>query len=202
MRLRRRLIATMIVLVALGLAAVDIITLTSLHSYLYGRVDVQLSGASRLLTPFLTRAEARGVVVSEGFIQSRVSPDIYVELLDVHDRVLVARPSGTSEQLDPAPRLPASLPVGPTPDPDRPGRQDRPYRPRSGTITVASTVSGGPAYRLQAASLSGQTLVVATPLDSVDATLRSLRNIELALSLGLLAALFVLLSLLVRVGLK
>ncbi len=43
MRLRRRLLVTMIVLVALGLAAVDLITLTSLHSYLYGRVDDQLS---------------------------------------------------------------------------------------------------------------------------------------------------------------
>ena len=47
MRLRRRLVVTMIGLVALGLAAVDIITLTSLHSYLYGRVDAQLTTASQ-----------------------------------------------------------------------------------------------------------------------------------------------------------
>jgi two-component system OmpR family sensor kinase len=202
MRLRRRLIATMIVLVALGLAAVDMITLTSLHSYLYGRVDAQLNAASRLLTPFLSRAEAHGVVVTRGSIQSRVSPDIYVVLLDPHGAVTVARPSRTSDQLDPAPRLPVPLPVRPTPDPDRPGRRDQPYRPRSGTITVGSILPGGPAYRVQATSLPGETLVVATPLDSVEATLASLRNIEVAVSLGLLAALFVLMSVLIRVGLK
>ncbi len=202
MRLRRRLIATMIVLVALGLAAVDVITLTSLHSYLYGRVDEQLNTASRLLTPFLSRAEARGLVVKSGTIQTRVSPDIYVELLDSHNAVLMARPSRTSDQLDPSPRLPADLPVRPTPDPDLPGHRDQIYRPRSGTITVGASAAGGPDYRVQATSLAGETLVVATPLDSVEATLASLRNIEIAVSIGLLLALFVLMSVLIRVGLK
>ncbi|HEV3280555.1 MAG TPA: HAMP domain-containing sensor histidine kinase [Acidimicrobiales bacterium] len=202
MRLRRRLIATMIVLVALGLAAVDLITLTSLHSYLYGRVDDQLNVASRLLTPFLSRAEARGLGVTSATIQTRVSPDLYVEILDPHNAVLVARPSRTSDQLDPAPRLPAHLPVRPAPDPDRPGRRDHVYRPRSGTITVGSALPAGPEYRLQATSLAGETLVVATPLDSVEATLASLRNIEVAVSIGLLVALFVLMTILIRVGLK
>jgi two-component system, OmpR family, sensor kinase len=202
MRLRRRLIATMIVLVALGLAAVDVITLTSLHSYLYGRVDDQLNGASRLLTPFFSRAESRGVVVTSSAVQTRVSPDLYVELLDPKNAVLMARPSRTSDQLDPAPRLPVPLPVRAAPDPDRPGRRDRVYRPRSGTITVDSAVADGPVYRLQATSLAGETLVVATPLDSVEATLASLRNIEVAVSIGLLVALFLLMSILIRVGLK
>src|ERR1019366_206256 len=45
MRIRRRLIAIMIVLVALGLVAVDVVTYSSLHSYLYGRTDDQLGVA-------------------------------------------------------------------------------------------------------------------------------------------------------------
>lgn len=202
MRLRRRLIATMIVLVALGLAAVDLITLTSLHSYLYGRVDDQLSSASRQLTLFLSRADARGLLVTPGSIQSRVSPDIYLEVLDPHGTLLLASPSRTTSQFDPPPRLPTPLPAHALPDVDTPDHRDQIYRPRSDTVTVPSTVAGTPDYRLQATSLPGETLVVATPLGSVDATLGSLRTIELAVSLGLLAALFVLMTVLIRVGLR
>ncbi|HEY4946321.1 MAG TPA: hypothetical protein VII19_00365, partial [Acidimicrobiales bacterium] len=71
--------ATMIVLVALGLAAVDIITLTSLHSYLFGRVDAQLDAASAQVADFVARADERGFVVTAASVQSRVSPDVYVE---------------------------------------------------------------------------------------------------------------------------
>ncbi len=71
----------MIILVALGLAVVDVITLTSLHSYLYGRVDAQLNGASRVMATFVSQADLRGFPVTRSSIQSRVSPDIYVELI-------------------------------------------------------------------------------------------------------------------------
>jgi two-component system OmpR family sensor kinase len=50
--------------------------------------------------------------------------------------------------------------------------------------------------------LPGQTLVVATSLASVNATLASLRTIELAVSLGLLVALLILMTLLIRLGLR
>jgi two-component system, OmpR family, sensor kinase len=202
MRLRRRLVATMIVLVALGLAAVDIITLTSLHSYLYGRVDAQLNGASRVMTTFVSQADLRGFPVTSGSIQTRVSPDIYVEIISPSRSPSVVRPSGTEAHHDPSPRLPSPLPVRTVPDPDGPDRRGQAYRPRSGTITVNSTTAGGPVYRLLATPLPGRTLVVATPLNSVDATLRSLRNIEIAVSVGLLAALFGLMTVLVRLGLR
>jgi hypothetical protein len=65
-RLRRRLVATMIVLVALGLAAVDVITLSSLHSYLYGRVDDQLASASQLVSRFVHHADQHGFAVTSG----------------------------------------------------------------------------------------------------------------------------------------
>ena len=46
MTLRRRLVVTIVAVVAVGLIAVDVITLTSLHSFLYGRVDSQLTTAA------------------------------------------------------------------------------------------------------------------------------------------------------------
>jgi two-component system OmpR family sensor kinase len=48
----------------------------------------------------------------------------------------------------------------------------------------------------------GNTVVVATSLTTVNATLKSLRTIELAVSLGLLAALLLLMTLLIRQGLR
>jgi two-component system OmpR family sensor kinase len=50
--------------------------------------------------------------------------------------------------------------------------------------------------------LPGETLIVATSLTSTNATLTSLRNIELALSAVLLVALAVLLAILLRMGLR
>ncbi len=202
MRLRRRLVATMIVLVALGLAAVDIITLTSLHSFLFGRVDAQLNVASAQVADFVGRADRRGYSVTAASVQSRVSPDVYVELIDPTGRVVVAKPSGSRTQPDPPPTLPLPLPVRSAPDLDHPAQQDQAYKPDSTSITVGMAGRGRPEYRLQATSLPGETLVVATRLDSVNATLASLRNIELAVSLGLLVALLALMTLLVRLGLR
>ena len=201
MTLRRRLIATMVVLVALGLVAVDVITLSSLHSYLYGRADAQLSSASDLVGQFVLHADERGVSVSANEIQSRVSPDVYVEILHANGEVIVSRPSGTHDQEDPPPVLPSPLPVRPALTADQ-SKEGGTYGPDANAVTVPSTVRHGPEYRLQATAIPGGTLVVATRLDSVNATLRSLRTIELAVSISVVLALMVLLTLLIRRGLR
>jgi len=192
----------MIALVALGLAAVDIITLTSLHSYLYGRVDDQLATASHQMANYVLRSEDRNFAVTPRSIGSHVGPDIYVELIDPSNHVIVARPSDTQSNVDPRPALPANLPIQPDTDGSAPTRPAHAYRPSSGSVTVGSVGDHGPQYRLEATSLPGVTLVVATSLATVDATLSSLRTIELAVSLGLLAALLVLMTLLIRQGLR
>ena len=201
MRLRRRLLVSMIALVALGLAAVDIITLTSLHSYLYGRVDDQLATASHQMVNYVIRSENRNFAVTPGSIGAHVGQDIYVELIAPSNHVIVARPSDTQSSVDPRPVLPAILPVLPDRDPV-PARAAHAYRPSSGSVTVGSVGGHGPQYRLQATSLPGMTLVVATSLATVNATLSSLRTIELAVSLGLLVTLLVLMTLLIRQGLR
>ncbi len=201
MTLRRRLVVTMIGLVAFGLAAVDIITLTSLHSYLYGRVDDQLSAASHQMASFVSRADSRAFAITPASIGTHVGPDVYVELIDPTHHVVIARPSDSLGGKDPAPELPASLPIA-TSQHTVAGRPDQAYRPASDSVTVASVGGRGPQYRLQAISVNGKTVVVATPLTTVNATLNSLRTIELAVSLGLLAALLLLMTLLIRQGLR
>lgn len=198
MRLRRRLVALMIVLVALGLAVVDLITLSSLHSYLYGRVDDQLNTASQMVTRFVTRAEQRGFRVTPTALESRVSPDIYVEIIDPHGGVLLARSSGSRSQVDPPPVLPRHLSHHTAPSSSGQGTDPS---TRSG-FTVGSEHGRGPQYRVLVTSLPGQTLVVATPLTLEDATLTSLRNIELAVSAGLLVALTVMMTVIIRFGLR
>ncbi len=202
MSLRRRLVATMLVLVAVVLVVVDVITLTSLRSYLNGKIDDQLTVASVQISDELARADVRGTHVTTGDIQSRVSSDVFVEVLDPTGKVLVSKPSGFRTEVDPAPRLPVPLPVRPAPDIDRATKPYQPYRPDSTSVDVPSRVRSGPEYRLQATSLPGGTLIVATPLSSVDATITSQRNIELAASVAVLIALAIVISLLMRRGLR
>ena len=203
MRLRRRLLVTMIGLVALGLAALDIITLTSLHSYLYGRVDDQLNSASRQMASFVVRADERGFAITPASIGTHVDPEVYVELIGPSGHVVVSRPSDTWVRPDPAPDLPVTLPIRPSDHtagtPTHPS--DQAYRPSSGSVTVGSH-GHGPQYRLQAMSVHGRYPGGGHLADHGHATLNSLRTIELAVSLGLLVALLVLMTLLIRQGLR
>ena len=66
MRIRRRLIAIMIILVALGLVAVDVVTYSSLHSYLYGRTDDQLSVAQDQVDSAFLHDESRWGAIERG----------------------------------------------------------------------------------------------------------------------------------------
>jgi two-component system OmpR family sensor kinase len=208
--LRRRLVATMVVVVAVGLLAVDVITYTSLDSFLYGRVDSQLTTAAHQVAALEQRAQTRDLPVTVRQVRERVSPDVYVELLDAHGTAVLVKPSGSGLQGDPPPQLPDPLPVRPLAtgaDTDVPSRV---YRPAASAVSVGVVTrrgthhhaTGGPQYRLLAVSLPGRTLVVATKLDSVTATLDSLRAIEFGLTIGLLALLVILITLLVRHGLR
>ena len=210
MTLRRRLVVTMVVVVAVGLVAVDVITLASLRSFLIGRVDSQLSAATQQVAGLVVRAEDRGRPLTQIDVQSRVSPDVYVEILDPTGTPVLVRPSGSRLPADPAPRLPRPLPVTPLSRTYDLDSSSLIYRPEASAITVGSVQRApqghrstpGPEYRLLATSLSGQTLVVATRLDSVSATLSSLRAIEVGLTIGLLALLVVLITVIVRRGLR
>ena len=210
MTLRRRLVVTMVAVVAVGLVAVDVITLASLQSFLVGRVDSQLTAATQQVAGLVVRAEDRGRTLTLAELQTRVSPDVYVEVLGPSGTPLVVRPSGSKLTADPPPRLPHPLPVSPLSRRFDADSSSQIYRPQASAITVGSAHRGpsgrrstrGPDYRLLATSLPGRTLVVATRLDSVAATLASLRAIEVGLTLGLLALLVILITIILRRGLR
>ena len=210
MTLRRRLVITMVVVVAVGLVAVDVITLASLKSFLVGRVDSQLTAATQQVGNLVVRAEDRGRPVTLAELQSRVSPDVYVEILGPSGSPVLVKPSGSKLSADPAPRLVHPLPTSALSRSTDSDSSSAVYRPQASAITVGSVnraspghhVTAGPQYRLLATSLPGRTLVVATRLDSVSATLSSLRAIEIGLTIGLLALLVVLITVIVRRGLR
>ncbi len=202
MRLRLRLVITMIVLVAVGLAAVDAITLSSLRSSLYGRVDDQLRSTARLITAYVDHSERHGHVVTVIGIDSRVNPELYVELLDRNQSARIVRPSGEQHQIDPPPQLPGVLPTGRYRPTNSEIRTQRAAIAGLPLVNVPSVVRHGPEFRLLASPVTGGTLVVATALTTVDDTLSSLRTIELALSIGLLVVLAALMTLLIRLGLR
>ena len=210
MTLRQRLVVTIVAVVAVGLVAVDLIVLASLHSFLYGRVDSQLTTAAHEVAALARRAEVAGQPVTAAQVRERVSPEVYVLLLDPRGARVLSAPSGSRLQADPSPRLPTPLPARPLTggyDADQPSRA---YRPASSAVTVGSTVrtgrrhrpAPGPQYRLLAVSIPDRTLVVATRLDSVTATLASLRAVLIALTVGLLVLLMVVIAVVVRRGLR
>ena len=204
MRIRRRLIATMIVLVALGLVAVDVVTYSSLRSYLYGRTDDQLSVAQDQVDASFLHAKSHGLPLTAETVGRVVSPEVYVQILDTAGKPVLIRPSGSKLHQDPAPSLPAKLPVRPPFTRRELVRGS--YRPDAASVNVPSLSSSGSQpeaeYRLQASALPGGTLVVATRLDSVTATLNSLLHVELAVSAGVVVALLIMLTLLIRRGLR
>jgi two-component system OmpR family sensor kinase len=203
MRIRRRLIAIMVVLVALGLVAVDVVTYSSLHSSLYGRTDDQLGVAQDQVDSAYLHDQSRGLPLSAAVIGRIVSPEVYVEILDKTGKPVLTRPSGSKLDQDPPPKLPATLPV--RPPFTRNELAHGSYRPNSASVNVPSTASSSQPdaeYRLQASALPGETLVVAARLDSVNATLSSLLHVELAVSAGVVVALLIMLTLLITRGLR
>lgn len=203
MRIRRRLIAIMVVLVALGLVAVDVVTYSSLHSSLYGRTDDQLSVAQDQVDAAYLHYQSRGLPLSGAVIGRIVSPEVYVEILDKTGKPVLSRPSGSKLHQDPPPKLPVKLPV--RPPFTRHELAHGTYRPNSASVNVPSLPSSSQPdtqYRLQASALPGETLVVAARLDSVNATLSSLLHVELAVSAGVVVALLIMLTLLITRGLR
>ena len=210
MSLRRRLVATMVVVVAVVILAVDVITWTSLRSFLYGRVDSQLTTAAHQVAALQFHDAVRGVPVTALGIRQRVSPDVYVVVLGRDGVPVVTKPSGSSLQADPRPTLPDPLPVRPLSGTIDADQHSVVYRPAASAVNVASAsrppgarrVERGPEYRLLAVSVPGSTVVVATRLDSVTATLDSLRAIEIGLTLGVLVLLVLVIAVVVRRGLR
>jgi two-component system OmpR family sensor kinase len=189
--LRARLLITTVALVAVGLLAANVATYRSLSSSLLRRVDEQLVAA---------RPSAAIALAVEGFAPHGPNPILppgtYAELRDASGRLVDAvgsRLFGLEEQDPPRLLLPPGLP-GSAASP----RED----PR---FFTAESVGGlSPEYRVLATGLGDGrgTLLVATPLADVAATLGRLVIVEVVVSAIVLLAVAALALWLVRLGLR
>jgi two-component system, OmpR family, sensor kinase len=180
--LRLKLLIAVIVLVFAGLAVADIVTYTSLRSFLFDRIDQQLVDAR---FPVLHEIQEAGgpFSVSGGPGSSLVPPGTYGELTDAAGKVIgrpIRRNYGGPTRPDPA--LSATL------------LRSAASTGRPSTFTTGAVGGGSLRYRVRVDPVANPrgdrgTLIVAVPLTDVDQTLGHLRLIE-----GLVSA-FVLLGL-------
>ena len=192
----------MAVLLVVGLAIANLVTYTSLRSFLYGRLDAQLDSAQAEAYHYMVAVSDNGRVPTDTEVNHRVGSDIYVLVVNSHGKVILSRPSGSVVAPDPSPLVPKSIRVQAHLRSNIVGHNRGPYRPDPDSFSLASTGASGTRYRAQAVAVPQGTLVTAVSLDSTTETLSSLVRIEVLASAAVVAALFVLATVTVRRGLR
>jgi two-component system, OmpR family, sensor kinase len=248
--LRRRLVAGVLALLVAAIVVTNVVTSSSLRSFLVGRLDEQLDVAQEqaynyILTVYSRDRAAKNPVLAESpvawldgladpsatlpgegdasapvaappsaadhgprlnatILAARLSPDIYVQVIDATGTVVFDDPSGlvSASLHDPSPRLPAKLPVEAQPPPHSFGQGHGPYVPDRPSFEVPAQGSRALHYRAQAVAVPGGTLVTAVALAPTQATLDSLTHVELLVSGIVVLALIVLVLWIVRFGLR
>ena len=192
MSLRLKLLIAVIVLAFAGLVASDIVTYTSLRSFLFTRVDQQLQAARFPVLPDLQEPGGGPFSVGGGPGSSFEPQGTYAELRDASGNLLgqpLRNDYGARPKPDPI--LPSNLSSSGT------------NADRSSTFTTGAVGGGSLRYRVRVDPVQNNqgargTLVVAIPLTDVDQTLGHLRLIEGLVSAAVVVALGLLLWWLVR----
>jgi len=181
--LRARLVLGVIALAAVGLAVAGAVTYTSLRSFLLDRTDSALADERNVVGRDFEHGGCPG---RDGRSPPGSSPGDFFQLRNAEGDVLctVQVTLGGAESAPSPPALPEQLEVG------------SPF--------TADAEDGGGRYRVLASQdgRGGETTVVATPLDDVDATLRRLLLVELLVAAGVLLGLGMLGLWVVRLGLR
>jgi two-component system OmpR family sensor kinase len=201
MSLRARLVLGVIVLAALGLAAADVATYTSLRSFLLHRTDSTLEASHpnvenaafgpRVGEPDEGRGRGPGPLGAGG-------PGIdYYQVRTLSGQVLESRvvPQLAQQETESPPKLPSNVKL-----PSRPDTEGD----RVSYFTVPAT-SGGGRFRVRAAierRAPNRVLLIASSLGAVDGTLHRLVLIELLVTAAVLAAVAALGLWVVRLGLR
>jgi two-component system OmpR family sensor kinase len=198
--LRTRLLLAVGAVALVALLVADIVTYSSLQSFLLGRVDQQLlmtlghNGPGGPL-PFTPGGDADqegqpGVGQAGGLA---AAPGTFVEIRDADGTVTLKVPATENGGTQYSPALPAHVtsPSGES------------GAPQVLYFYAPSTTTGGPEFRVQVStSVDGDQIILALPLDNVDATLHRLLLVEGAVTLAALAAAMGLGWWLVKVGLR
>jgi two-component system OmpR family sensor kinase len=185
--LRARLLAVVVSLTALGLVIAGVVTYKQLQSFLVDRVDHTAGGSADAIA----RSLEHGRPGPGGFDAiGAANPGLYVGGVGSNGAVawaaLGVRPGDEA-----------------LPQPDLSASRARDAAPGGKPFTVRA-VSGGTRFRVKLEPLGadGQLLIVAAPLNDVDATLHRLLVVELAVAAAILSAVLILGLWLVRVGLR
>jgi two-component system OmpR family sensor kinase len=196
----------MAVVLVVALAVANLITYSSLRSFLYGRLDDQIDGAQLQAYNYLTHTSRDRfpppVRVLKARLDGRVSPDTYVVLLSRSGHVLLTVPSGTQTAPDPMPLVPVSLRPAPLPRSHHFGALGGAYHAESNSTEVGSVGNSGVRYRESAVNVPQGVLVVAGSVNSTTNTLSSLLRVQIIASLAVLAALCALVLFTLRRGLR
>jgi two-component system OmpR family sensor kinase len=188
--LRGRLLIGVMSLVVLGLLVSDLATYLLFQNSLITRIDTELTRRTTVeAASAVLRSDCHGVPGSAGGFPTNT----VVELLAPDGSVqLACRVGGFgSTPSNAAPVLPKTL---------RTGGMDQPVSP----ITVQGTHEVHQ-YRLTdwaENSFNGQTVIFAIPIDDVPATLAQLLQLELFISIAIVAATALLAWLIIQVGLR
>jgi two-component system OmpR family sensor kinase len=201
-KLYKRLTILMAVLLVIGLGAADIVTYSSLRSFLYGRLDAQIQSSQHLAVRYLDYEAAKGRAPTESGIDERVGPDVYVLLVGRDGRVALSRPSGSPDRPDPVPVVPARLRSQPTLATHTFGGRHGTYRPDPNAFVMSGPRHSGAVYRAEAVDVPQGVLVIAISTSPTTDTLSSLFVIELVASLAVLLALCLLALWTVRRGMR
>jgi two-component system, OmpR family, sensor kinase len=201
--LRARVLASVLLLAALGLVALAAVTYAEQRSFLLGRIDQEIQGAGPALSRALDNAgfkpagpanlplssgpdgKVGGRGGPGGDANLNLPPGTYGQRRDASGKVLGHILITYGQAAPAAPRIPASVPIGEL-------------------FTVGSVGSSGLHYRAYAShdpEDSGLT-IVAVPLRDVDQTLNRLLLVEILVIFGVLVALGVSSFFVVRLGLR
>src|SRR6266849_3449792 len=185
--LRGRLLIGVISLVVIGLLIRDVAIYTSLQRFLTSRVDDQLLGAHNTAISALGGPNQGPGPQSGGGLPE----DTLVELVSPNGTLLLAK------RLQFAPSTSKALPVLPHTLPS--AAETHP------ALTTLAGTGGVSQYRAaiwQEDLFQGNTVVLAIPLSDVASTLSQLLQLELLISVGVVAAMAILAFLIIRISLR
>jgi len=186
--LRARLVLGMLALAAVGLAAADVATYTSLRSFLFDRTDNTLNADHHFV---------EGAFSNQDDLRA-AGAGLFIQIRDTSGHVLFTSnpPRFPGQKSLSPPKLPATIKLPPAPQ-----AGDGPDRVRYFT---ANAVEESGRYRVRASQEPGSTavLIVARSLRDVDSTLHRLLLIELLVTAGVAAAIVLLGLWIIRLGLR
>jgi two-component system OmpR family sensor kinase len=204
MSLRARLLLSLGVVALLALVVASVATYSLLHSFLFNRITQQLQqshiSVERLLQPNGGGPNGPGAPNDQGpvddqlncFLLQEAAQGAFVEVRTSAGSITC--PVGQFGESASSPKLPAIITGF--------SRESNPHGEPTVYFNARSATPGGPPFRVRAATIGQDTLILALPLSDTYSTLHQLLFVELVVTAGALVLAGIVGWWLVRVGLR